>query len=170
MGRKTLYKKEYCGLLLDLMREGGSVVRFCADTGICRDTFFEWVRRYKLFSDTYKKGKELCESYWETKCREAIFEGGGKFNTGLFCFYMKNRFGWKDSPEPGKDGVMKPDASGARTVNVKNLIMLNAERSGEERERIIGELERIGHEDKPGRGAGNTVHAVAAALRKEPGV
>jgi hypothetical protein len=159
MGRVSGYKKEYSGLLFEQMSAGKSVIQFCAGIGISRDTFYGWTRRYKSFEEAYKKGKEAAESYWESVCKRAMLgmpvaEGdGGRFNTGLFCFYMKNRFGWQDGVEKSVVKENEREAVRAQTIDVKNLILINAAGSAEARERIIRDLERIEYEDKPGRGA-----------------
>jgi hypothetical protein len=143
MGRHALYKKEYNELLIERMREGRSAVQFCAEIGVSRDTFYEWAKKNKSFAAAYKLGRELCESYWEGVCGEAIHgRAGDKFNTGLFCFYMKNRFGWRDGRE--KEDASAPVVEDKRqTIDIKNLIILNANQSAEARERVIKELERI---------------------------
>jgi hypothetical protein len=106
-GRPTKYKQIYHKLLLDMMSKGKSVVQFCAEIGICRDTFYEWVDKIPSFSDTYKKAIELCESYWEDIGKRGIMgmsvkDSNGnesRINTGMYVFYMKNRFHWKDRSE-----------------------------------------------------------------------
>jgi hypothetical protein len=151
MARKTSYKKEYCDLLLDKMKKGESVIKFCAEAGICRDTFFEWTVKYKSFGAAYKKGKDLCESYWEDIAQKAMLgkavsKGKGRFNTALFCFYMKNRFSWREAAEEKAPASVpvKPQSN----IDVKNLIILNANQSAEAKDRIIQALESIEHEDK----------------------
>jgi hypothetical protein len=59
---------------------------------------------------------------------------------------MKNRFNWRDAPE--KEAATETAVAKTQTVDIKNLIILNAARSPEARERIIRDLERIEYEDK----------------------
>jgi hypothetical protein len=106
-GQPTKYKQAYGKELLDMMTKGKSVIQFCAHIGICRDTFYEWVNKHTEFSDTYKKAIELCESYWEDIGKRGVLglpivdEKGNenRINTGMYVFYMKNRFHWKDRSE-----------------------------------------------------------------------
>jgi hypothetical protein len=97
------------------MAKGKSVVQFCAKIGIHRDTFYEWVNSNPIFSDTYKKAVELCESYWEDIGKRGILglsiknDDGteSKINTGMYVFYMKNRFHWKDRSEQEISGGLQ---------------------------------------------------------------
>jgi ACT domain-containing protein len=110
-GQPTKYKQEYWKILLEMMSKGKSVIQFCAKIGICRDTFYEWTNKHTEFSDTYKKAVELCESYWEDIGKRGILglpvkdDGGNdcKINTGMYVFYMKNRFHWTDRLEQSMD-------------------------------------------------------------------
>jgi hypothetical protein len=115
MARPTKYKKEFCGQLVSFMEKGNSIVQFCAAIGICKDTFYRWTKEKKAFSDAYKKGLALCETFWENVGKRGIFglpiidENGneGHVNPALYCFYMKNRFHWTDKLEQQIDAAVK---------------------------------------------------------------
>jgi hypothetical protein len=89
------------------MAKGKSNINFCAAIGISKETFYTWVKEKKDFSDSYKKGRALCETFWENIGMRGILglpivdETGkeGHVNPAMFCFYMKNRFGWSDKQE-----------------------------------------------------------------------
>jgi hypothetical protein len=114
-GRPSKYRKEYGSILLEMMAKGKSVVEFCANIGISRDTFYGWVDKYPAFSDTYKKAVELCESYWEDIGKRGILGlsivdkdgNASKINTGMYVFYMKNRFHWNDRIEQEISGGLQ---------------------------------------------------------------
>jgi transposase-like protein len=107
-GNPTKYKRKYCKMLLETMSKGNSVVNFCASIGISRDTFYEWVKCHKEYSDTWKRAATLCESYWENIGKKGVLdvpvavdkEGKErKVNPAMYKFYMANRFRWSDRVE-----------------------------------------------------------------------
>ena len=108
MGRPSSYKPEYCELLLDLYRQGGSVCDFCAEVGIGRQTYYDWEKANPEFAYTIKIGKELSEKWWTDQLKKyLVMEGGARFNTIGWLFTMKNRFGWRDKKEVEHDVAQK---------------------------------------------------------------
>ena len=82
------------------MAEGASLVEVAAEIGINRDTIYERCNpdspTYdKEFSDTIKKGKELCAAWWEREGRKGLKDK--QFNATLWYMNMRNRFGWHDN-------------------------------------------------------------------------
>jgi hypothetical protein len=100
-GRPTKYKKEYCQMLIDKMSEGFSVEAFCGSISINKDTFYEWVKRYPEFSDAKRQGLVKSQMWWEEQAKKHMFlpHQGGSFNSSVWIFNMKNRFGWRDQPK-----------------------------------------------------------------------
>jgi hypothetical protein len=94
-GRPTKYSKKICELLPYLFANGESVVEVCASLDITKETFFQWVKQYPEFSDSYKKGQELSEAWW-TKMGRIASIGKAKIQPATWIFNMKNRFKWTD--------------------------------------------------------------------------
>lgn len=94
MGRPTKYRPELCDRLLEMMSDGKSVMQFCSEVGISRDTFYRWTHDNDDFSDTFTRAKAKCEAYWEAKMQQAMFDRDT--NAPLMKFYLANRFGWSD--------------------------------------------------------------------------
>jgi hypothetical protein len=122
-GQPTLYKEEYCDMLLkhydipalvpELIREYNEetkewetkegkewvankipdVLSFSRKIGIHRDTFYEWIKKHDEFSDTYKKCKDIAEDIWR---ENSMF---GRYQIAYTIFYGKNIFNWKDKQE-----------------------------------------------------------------------
>jgi hypothetical protein len=65
--RTSLYKPEYCDLLLDDMKKGFSLLAFAGLIGVCRDTLTEWGRVHPEFADAVKRGKAMQVREWETR-------------------------------------------------------------------------------------------------------
>jgi len=97
-GRPTKYSQKICELLPSLFSNGESVSEVCACLDITKETFFQWVKTYPEFSDSYKKGLELSESWW-TRLGRLGSTGKLRVQPATWIFKMKNRFGWKDRHE-----------------------------------------------------------------------
>jgi len=113
-GRPSKYKPEMCEQVIELMKEGASLVEVAAEIGIRRSTLYDWMNResnryVEEFSDAVNEGVELSQAWWERKGRTNLVNPyqGDTFNATLWYMNMKNRFGWKDKQEnqhTGKDG------------------------------------------------------------------
>jgi hypothetical protein len=108
------------------MQKGYIVDEVCAELGIHRDTFFEWIKTHGEFSDSYKKGKAAFNAFWarafkkvmlgvplnppaspkskrggnsgkNEKEKEEKAEALGKANPTMMIFYMKAHCGWVDT-------------------------------------------------------------------------
>ena len=97
-GRPTKYNAKLCKILPVMFASGESVSEVCAELGIAKDTFYNWVKLHPDFSDSYKKGIELSEAWW-TKLGRRGAMGVDKVQPATWIFNMKNRFGWTDRVE-----------------------------------------------------------------------
>jgi hypothetical protein len=100
-GRPTKYKKEYCEMLVEHMKQGYSFESFGASP-VCVDkvTLYRWVEKHAEFSNAKKRAETECLKFWE---KIGIAGALGKiqgFNAASFIFNMKNRFFWRDRLEP----------------------------------------------------------------------
>lgn len=59
--------------------------------------FFEMERDLPAFAAFAEKGRTLSQAWWVYQARRNLFNKD--FNTTLFNFNMKNRFGWADKVE-----------------------------------------------------------------------
>ena len=124
-GRPSKFDMSMCETVITCMNKGYIVEEVCAELGIHRDTFFEWVKSNPDFSDSYKKGKAGFSAFWaraykkvmmgiplsppkkpktdkkngtgkdEKKEEEAVELG--KANPAMMIFYMKAHCGWKET-------------------------------------------------------------------------
>ena len=111
-GRPSSYKDIYPSLLIEEMgRKGLSVVRFCAlpELEVCKDTFYEWLKVHKEFSDAFRVAKNMCEAFWETRVLE-LWQGE-KVNSPLVKLYMANRFDWHDKRDTVVNATIKHEDS-----------------------------------------------------------
>ena len=95
--------------IVALMSEGASIVEVAAEIGVSRETIYQRCDPQSPyydseFSDTIKKGKELCEAWWMSTGRKAL--KAKDFNAALWYMNMKNRFGWSDSQKVEHTGAI----------------------------------------------------------------
>lgn len=99
MARPTKYDPSKNQSVIDLMSEGASIVEVAAMLDISRSTLYEWIDQHIEFSDTIKKGMELCQAWWERQGRKNL--DNRDFNPTLWFMNVKNRFkdDWRDKQE-----------------------------------------------------------------------
>lgn len=86
--------KDWEQRMLNLAKEGASIVELAVELGISKDTFYALSEREPEFSDSVKICKDLSENWWEKQGRTNL--QNKHFNYTGWYMNMKNRFGWKD--------------------------------------------------------------------------
>ncbi len=128
-GRPTKYKPEYCEKLIAHMSEGFGFESFGATIGgVAKSTMQEWLKQHEEFL----KAKRIAEIYalyhWEKVLRDnLVVEKGSTFNSSLYIFAMKNKFGWSDRTDLRISADLEDnqkDFSLLRSVPRKELIAL----------------------------------------------
>lgn len=92
--------------VIELSKEGASIVELAVELDICRTTFYALTDRDEHFMDTIKKCKQYCEAWWIKKGRTEL-ENKDFSYTGWYM-NMKNRFNWTDRQETTLEGGDKP--------------------------------------------------------------
>lgn len=93
-GQPTKYKPEYCEQLIEHFSRGKSFDAFAGVLRVNPDTIYEWAKKHKEFSEAKKIGQGISRNFWEDMGIDGVEIPG--FNTALWIFNMKNRFGWRD--------------------------------------------------------------------------
>jgi hypothetical protein len=99
LGRPSKYLPEYDDMLIKHMSEGMSFESFAGLVGVCKQTIYTWCDIYPTFLDSKKVGVEKGRYFHE---RLGIAAMAGKienFNSTVWVFSMKNRFGWRDKKD-----------------------------------------------------------------------
>ena len=102
VGRPTIYDPKYCELLIAHMKSGLSFECFGAAVGVARDRVYEWANKHPEFAEAKKIAHNESLLFWEKAGLNGLWHGGGKnpqFNSSVWIFNVKNRFGWKDKSE-----------------------------------------------------------------------
>lgn len=83
--------------LEEAYREGASDHEVCSILKITYKKFQNYYESNPSFKELVDIGRTLSHAWWLTQGRKNITNG--KFNTSLWNFNMKNRFGWADKTE-----------------------------------------------------------------------
>ena len=59
--------------------------------------YYEQLANNKVFSQLVDFGRTLSQAFWEKQARRNL--NNRQFNTSLWAFYMKNKYGWADKTE-----------------------------------------------------------------------
>lgn len=102
-GRPTLYRPEYCDMLIEYMALPASFESFAGEIGVDRDTLYEWRKKHKDFSDAHKKGKMRTLHTFE-KLLRMHGKGQLKGNIAAILFQMKNLTHFRDDPVQEHEG------------------------------------------------------------------
>jgi hypothetical protein len=102
-GRPTLYLPKYCDMLIGHMAAGKSFESFAGVIGVSRQTIYDWRKAQTDFLDAFKIAETKALLFFEEKGLSALDEGPKDFNTGLWVFFMKARWGWKDNGNDPKE-------------------------------------------------------------------
>lgn len=90
MARPTVYKPEYCDLVVDLGRQGKSVVQMACAIDVVRSTLYEWCKDHPEFSDAFTRARQLSQDWWETQAQCGLT--ADRFNAQLWSRSMAARF------------------------------------------------------------------------------
>ena len=89
-GRPTDYSPEYCEQVVELGKQGKSVVQMACHFDVARSTIYEWASVHPEFSDAFTRAKQHSQDWWETKAQENLATSG--FNASLWSRSMAARF------------------------------------------------------------------------------
>lgn len=84
-------------IITTLSQEGASNVEIMCMLGIQRSAFKTLKKDFPEFCAAVKRGKLLCEAWWERRGRDMAMGADG--NPTVWIFNMKNRFEWRDKSE-----------------------------------------------------------------------
>lgn len=106
--------------VVNLYAEGGSDVEVASLLGLSEKKFYELVEENIKFAEVVERGRTMSQAWWYSKGREGLF--AERFNSSVYNFQMKNRFGWADKVETGdKNSSMAINADEAKAQLTKLL-------------------------------------------------
>ena len=125
-GAPSKYRPEYCERVIEMGREGMSVVEMAAEIGVHRETLESaWVDAHEEFAAAFAHARELSQAWWERQGRLGLM--AERFNAQLYSRSMAARFpkDWRETKEQriaGADGgAVKTEAVGAAPDAMREL-------------------------------------------------
>jgi hypothetical protein len=90
-GRPSLYDPSYCERVIELGREGLSVVEMAAEIGVARNTLeVNWTEEHPQFLQAFTQAKQLSQAWWERTGRTGMLTKG--IDGGIWSRSMAARF------------------------------------------------------------------------------
>lgn len=87
----SAYKPEYCELIKELMKGGGSFAVFRAHVGIAKSTFFFWRKQHPEFDEACDVANAISTVWWETQAHAAAGITGSKGAPAIILAGLYNR-------------------------------------------------------------------------------
>lgn len=91
-GRPTLYKPEHCDVVIELGKEGKSLVQMCAHFDITRQTIDNWAKDHPDFLEALSIAKVHCQDWWERAGQQGMYLGSSGFNAAVWKKSVEARF------------------------------------------------------------------------------
>lgn len=98
LGRPTDYNPNFHPKdFIDRSKNGDPVYVIASEWGINVDTIYEWRKKYPIFSDAYKEGREHASAWW-FKLGKAACVKKMDIDLGFFVYLTKCSLKWNDRP------------------------------------------------------------------------
>jgi hypothetical protein len=99
IGRPTLYKPEYCQVVVQMGKEGKSKEQIAGSLGLAWNTLDVWTQKHPDFDEALRTAKNLELHYWEDLGLQNVLEtpGGQRLNGAVYNKIMAARFPHKYS-------------------------------------------------------------------------
>lgn len=120
--------------VIELMREGDSIVAVCYDFGITRGTHYNWVEKYPEYKEAVEHGKVASQAWWEKQLKQGTIGKIPYFNSNAAAFSMKARF--EDYREKSTENVTNNLILNLTDEQLNNRIMQMVKNTG-----VIDELQ-----------------------------
>lgn len=111
-GRPTKYDPSFCSMVIEHMSQGLSFESFAGLIEVDRSTLYNWVKDYPDFERAKGIALEKSRLFWEklgiqhilneSESTTNVGSSSKSLNSAVWCFNMKNRFGWRDK-QPDED-------------------------------------------------------------------
>jgi len=111
--------------ILELYSDGASDVEIKAlihdwRGSFSNDLWDRWMKEEIIFSETIKKGRMLCEAWWQRHGRKNLTNKDFSY-TGWYM-NMKNRFGWADNQKTQTEIKTEIDLSNLSAQEIRQQI------------------------------------------------
>lgn len=139
-GRPTLYDPAFCDQVIDLGKQGASVVEMATTLGVSRTTMeTNWTAAHAEFAAALEMARQHSQVWWEKAGRDGMKTAG--FQGNVWSRSMAARFpnDWRETHRnelTGADGkpiatAAVPDVSGLNEEQLRALATIPLKRDGE---------------------------------------
>lgn len=105
-GRPTKYRREYCQTVIDLGKQGKSLVAMACALNVSVEVLEDWSAAHVEFLQAMGEARRLSEVWWEDRGTEGMLAGPGSFNAAIWSRSMAARF-----PETWREKRIRVDIS-----------------------------------------------------------
>ena len=128
-GRPTDYKPEYCDRVIQLGKEGASIVEMACEIGVDRKTLEKtWPEAHEEFFQAFTYARQWSQVWWERKGREnLITPAGTTFQASAWSRSMAARFpdDWREKTATEHSG---PDGGPIKAETVTKVTFVRPEK------------------------------------------
>jgi len=89
-GRPSLYKPEYCEVVVELGRAGKSMVQMAAQLGVDRASIMRWRDEHEEFRASLSRALVLAQEWWEDRGQMGLHDRN--FNAALWMKIVASRY------------------------------------------------------------------------------
>jgi hypothetical protein len=103
-GRPSKYQPEYCDRVIELGKQGMSIVEMACDIGVHRETLEKnWPAEHPEFSEAFARARDEAQAWWERIGREGM--QSKSIDAAIYSRSMAARFpkDWTDKKLMGSD-------------------------------------------------------------------
>ncbi len=124
--QESLYREEYCTTVIELGKLGKSVNQMATHIGVCKDTIYEWRKKFPEFKIALAKAVEEAMSWWENLGQTHILyeKDGKRIETALYNRIMCARFRKEYGDKVAITGGDEDDAPIKAAVEVTGKVAL----------------------------------------------
>lgn len=106
-GRPTLYRPEYCEVVIEAGKEGKSRVEIADDLDVDRTTIDNWAKAHPDFFRALARAKDAEQAWWERQGRTNIT--AQHFQSSMWSRSMAARFpdDWREKQDMNLNGTLQ---------------------------------------------------------------
>lgn len=97
MSTETNDRRGWAEILKSEYEQGADDVEVCSAIGLSRKDFDNYYQNNETFKELVDLGRLASAAWWRSIARKNMFNKS--FNTNVWSFTMKNRFGWAEKSE-----------------------------------------------------------------------
>lgn len=88
--RPSTYKEEYCDVVIEVGKGGGSVAEMALACDCVKSSLYEWAKKHEDFSNAFMRAKVHAQVWWEKKGTENLCNK--EFNNPTWAKSISCRF------------------------------------------------------------------------------